>query len=167
MTLSEKLCGILKMGIEKEQAAHDFYLRAADNTDNVLGKQMFERLAGEEANHETLLRDWSTEGECPVEATFEPPDKELLERGYTQVDKTVQPTSDDLEAIELGRKMERKAIDFYQAAAADADDEESKNLLMRLKAEEDRHLALLTDLYDYMKDPNLWSVRDEGAHFDS
>jgi len=63
--------------------------------------------------------------------------------------------------------MERKAIAFYQDAAAKAQDQASKDLLLRLKAEEDEHLALLTDLYEYMKDPNLWSVREGGAHFDS
>lgn len=167
MALSEHLCGILKTGIQKEQAAHDFYLRAADNTDHPLGKKMFERLADEETKHEDLLRGWSEEGSCPSDATFEPPDRDLLKRGHAKVDQMVKGETGDLEAVELGREQERKAIQFYQDAADQAEDDQSKDLLMRLKSEEDKHLAMLTDLYEYMRDPNLWSVRDEGAHFDS
>ncbi len=167
MALSEHLCGILATGIEKEKAAHDFYLRAAENTDHPLGKKMFERLASEETKHEELLRNWSEEGTCPADATFEPPDEELLKRGYAKVDELVKGETGDLEAVEIGRKQERQAIRFYQDAADQADDQASKDLLMKLKAEEDRHLAMLTDLYEYMRDPNLWSVRDERAHFDA
>ncbi len=167
MALSEKLCGILEMGMQKERAAHDFYVHAAENTGHKLGKQMFQRLAEEETKHERLLGDWSEQGSCPPGAEFRPPDGEMLRRGHAKVDEIVQAEAGDLEAVELGRKMERQAIDFYLDAAEKTEDSASKDLLMRLKAEEDKHLALLTDLYEYMRDPNLWSVRDEGAHFDS
>ena len=167
MALSEPLCGILSVGIRKEQAAQDFYRRAADNTDHPLGKKMFERLAGEETKHEELLRGWSAEGACPAGVAFPEPDHDLLKRGYAKVDQTVKPGTGDLEAIDIGRRMEREAIQFYLDGAAKADDQPSKDLLMRLKGEEDKHLAMLTDLYEYMRDPNLWSVRDERAHFDS
>lgn len=63
--------------------------------------------------------------------------------------------------------MEHNAILFYQDAAEVAEDQPAKDLFMRLKAEEDKHLALLTDLYEYMRDPNIWSIREGGAHFDS
>jgi rubrerythrin len=91
----------------------------------------------------------------------------MLKRGQAKLDQTVKPDAGDLEAIELGRDQERKAIQFYLDAAAQAQDQPSKDLLLRLKAEEDNHLALLTDLYEYMRNPNLWSVRDERAHFDA
>lgn len=167
MVLSDKLCGILNLGIQKEQAAHEFYVHAAENTDHELGKKMFGRLADQETQHEELLAGWAEEGECPADTEFPAPDEDMLERGHKEVDKIVAGETGDLEAIELGQQMERKAIQFYEDAAAEAEDQDSKDLLMRLKAEEDKHLALLTDLYEYMKDPNLWSVRDEKAHFDS
>jgi rubrerythrin len=167
MALSKPLCGILSVGIRKERAAHDFYVHAAGNTKHPLGKKMFDRLAGEEAKHEELLKGWSAGGACPTGARFPAPDSDLLKRGHAKVEKIVRPATGDLEAIEIGRTMEREAIRFYADGAAKADDRASKDLLLRLRAEEDKHLALLTDLYEYMRDPNLWSVRDEKAHFDS
>jgi rubrerythrin len=167
MALAEPLCGILNMGIQKEQAARQFYRRAAENTRQPLGRKMFKRLADEESKHERLLADWAAKGTCPAGATFAPPDPSMLKRGQAKVDQIGQADTGDLEAIELARDMERKAIRFYVDAAAKAPDPASKDLLLKLKGEEDKHLALLTDLYEYMRNPHLWSVRDERAHFDA
>ena len=65
------------------------------------------------------------------------------------------------------RRWSARPIAFYKDAAEKSSDAASKALFLRLRQEEDKHLALLTDLYDYMVNPNLWSVRDEQANFDS
>jgi rubrerythrin len=167
MALNKELCGILAVGQQKERAARDFYLHAATKTKHPLGKQMFERLAQDEAKHEQLLQNWANVGLCPVDVKFPPVDMEFVKKGRAKVEKIVKPETTDLQAIELGQEMERKSIAFYLDGAAKAEDQPSKDLFMRLKAEEDKHLALLTDLYDYMVNPNLWSVRDQRSHFDS
>jgi rubrerythrin len=167
MALSERMCGILEIGIRKERDARDFYLRAAKNTNHPLGKKMFGRLADEEAKHEQLLASWSRGGMCPRNVSLPATAPDILKRAHATIDRVVKPETGDLEAIELGQKMEREAIAFYQGAAAKAEDPEAKDLFSRLKAEEDKHLALLVDLYEYMRNPNLWSIRDEGAHFDA
>ncbi|MBL7139766.1 MAG: ferritin family protein [Planctomycetes bacterium] len=167
MALSEELCGILATGIDKERAAHDFYLQAAGKTKNPLGKKMFQRLADEETRHEQLLASWSKQGACPAAVPGGALDADFVRKGRGKVAEAIQSDTADLQAIEFGRQMERQAIAFYEAGAAKAEDQASKDLFLKLKAEEDKHLALLTDLYEYMKDPNLWSVREGGAHFDS
>jgi len=167
MALSTEMCGILAMGAEKERAARDLYLEAARKTQQPLGKKMFERLAADETRHEQLLQSWANVGVCPVDIRFPAADKELLKKGRAKTKEAVKAATSDLEAIELAQDAERKAIAFYLDCAAKAPDKPSKDLFMRLKGEEDKHLALLTDLYDYMVNPNLWSVRDERSHFDS
>jgi len=167
MPLSEKLCQILQTGARKESDAHDFYLRAADGTDHPLGKRMFERLADEEAKHEQLLQSWADHGACPADAGFPETDPDILKRAQARIDRVVKPGAADVEAIQIGQEMERKAIAFYQEGADAAEDGESRKLLLRLKAEEDKHLALLADLYEYMRNPNLWSIADEHHHFDA
>jgi len=167
MALSKDLCSILAAGAEKERAAHDFYAGAAGKVKDPVGRKMLRRLADEETKHGQLLQSWAREGACPAAPAAAGLDKNFIARGRQKVAEAVKAETTDLEAIEFGREMERKAIAFYQDAAAKAQDQASKDLLLRLKAEEDEHLALLTDLYEYMKDPNLWSVREGGAHFDS
>ena len=167
MALSEVLCGILVTGAEKERAARDFYLEASRRCVNPLSKQMLLRLADDEVKHEQLLQSWANEGLCPAEVTYPTVDKDFVKRGRETIAEAIQPETTDIEAIEFARQMERNAIQFYQDAADRADDQESKDLLLRLKSEEDKHLALVTDLYEYMKDPGIWSLREGGAHFDS
>ncbi|HUU93883.1 MAG TPA: ferritin family protein [Phycisphaerae bacterium] len=167
MALSKELCGILATGAEKERAARDFYLQGSRKCTNPLSKQMLVRLADDEVKHEQLLQSWANEGICPVDLVYPTVDKDFIKRGRESIAEGVQPETSDIEVIAFAQEMERNAIRFYQDAAQKADDQASKDLLLRLKAEEDKHLALLSDLYEYMKDPNLWSVREGGAHFDS
>jgi rubrerythrin len=167
MALGKEMCGILAVGAQKERAARDFYLEAARTTKHPMGKRMFDRLADEEAKHEQLLQSWANQGICPVNAEFPPADKMFVKKGKAKVAEKVNADTGDLQAIEFGRDMERKAIAFYVDCAGKAADQGSKDLFMRIKAEEDKHLALLTDLYDFMVNPQLWSVRDEKANFDS
>jgi rubrerythrin len=167
MALNPEMCGILVMAAQKERAAHDFYTQAAGKTRHPLGKKMFERLAGEETRHEHLLQDWANVGVCPAEVKFPVMDSDLVKKGQAAVAAQVQAATDDLSAIEMGQAMERKSIDFYREAAEKAGDPAARDLFQRLRAEEDKHLALLTDLYDYMVNPNLWSVRDQKSHFDA
>ena len=167
MALSKDLCGILVVGAQKERAAHDFYMQAAGKTTHPLGRQMFERLAGEETKHERLLQDWANQGVCPVDVKFPPVDKEFLATGRAKIAATVKAETGDLDAIQVAQEMERKAIAFYLDAAGKAADKPSKDLFMRLKAEEDKHLAMVTDLYAYLVNPELWSVRDQRSNFDS
>jgi len=167
MALSKSMCGILAMGAGKERAARDFYLQASRRTKHAVGQKMFKRLADEEAKHEQLLQSWANQEVCPVDVTFPDVDREFLKKGRAKASEAVKPDTTDLQAVELAQDMERKSIAFYEDAAAKATDNASRDLFMRLKAAEDKHLALLTDLYDYMVNPNLWSVRDQHSHFDA
>jgi rubrerythrin len=167
MALNKELCGILVMGAQKERASHDFYQQAASRTKHPLGKKMFQHLAAEETRHEQLLQNWANVGVCPVDIIFPSVDAEFIKKGKAAVEARVKAETDDLAAIELGQEVERKAIAFYKDAGAKATDDGSKVLFARLRGEEDKHLALLTDLYAYMVNPGLWSVRDERSNFDS
>jgi rubrerythrin len=167
MALSGELCGILAVGAEKERKARDLYAEAAEKTYHPLGKKMFARLAQEETNHEQLLASWAAEGACPVQVNFPPVDKEFLARELAKAKAAGKPNSSDLEAIELGQQMERKSIEFYKNCAARTPDQASKDLFLRLRGEEDKHLAILSDLYEYMANPNVWETRQGRAHFDA
>ena len=167
MALSKEICGVLAAGVQKEKAAHDFYVGAAEKTLLPVGKKMFKMLAAEETKHEKLLESWSTAGACPVDAGLDDLAKDLMRKGKEKLAREVEVQSGDIQAIEIGQDMERKSIAFYAEAALKAGDKASRDLFLRLEGEEKNHLALLTDLYEYMRNPNLWSVRNERAHFDS
>ena len=167
MALSKDLCGILAVGEQRERAARDFYLEASRRTTHPLGKQMFQRLSKEEAKHAQILQDWANQGICQVDARFPPLEKDWLDKAKARIREAVKGDTSDLEALQIGQEQERKSIAFYQDCAAKAAEAADKDLFLRLKAEEDKHLALLADLYDFLVNPELWSVRDERSNFDS
>ena len=167
MALSKDLCGILAVGEQKERAARDFYLEASRRTKHPLGKQMFQRLSGEEARHAQVLQDWANQGVCQVDVKFPALEKDWLDKAKARIREAVKADTSDLEALQIGQDQERKSVAFYLDCATKVSDQPSKDIFLRLKSEEDRHLALLVDLYDFMVNPELWSVRDERANFDS
>ena len=167
MALNKDLCGILAVGEQRERAARDFYLEASRRTTHPLGKQMFQRLSKEEAKHAQILQDWANQGICQVDARFPPLEKDWLDKAKARIREAVKGDTSDLEALQIGQEQERKSIAFYQDCAAKVAEAADKDLFLRLKAEEDKHLALLADLYDFLVNPELWSVRDERSNFDS
>jgi len=166
MALCKELCGILALGAQQERASRNLYLQAAAKTKHPLGKKIFEQLAAEETNHDRLLQDWVSLGVCPVEVTLPTINRNFV-RGMAAVAERVKADTNDLAAIQIAQDMERKSIEFYNDCAAKVPDGASRDLFRRLRGEEDTHLALLIDLYDYLVNPELWSVRDQRSNFDS
>ena len=110
MALSDALCKVLSTGMEKEQAAHDFYVEAAGKTKNPLGRKMFQRLAEDETRHEELLRSWSEQGACPAAAPAGGIDPEFIRKGREKVAEAVQPETGDLEALEFAKVATQHGI---------------------------------------------------------
>ncbi|MFH0800373.1 MAG: ferritin family protein [Pseudomonadota bacterium] len=52
----DSLEGLLKLAIERERAAHDFYLRAASGAVEPTARRIFEYLADIERSHEDLIK---------------------------------------------------------------------------------------------------------------
>ena len=143
MALPEDVAEILELGIRKEQAAHDFYLRAADQATEPWTKDVFEQMAGQEDKHERLLREWRAEGKCPAPDEPLDMDHELIERGHAAVEEYIPAAAGPEEAVDLGLDMERQAIAYYDDLAARLDDEDAQSLIQALRAEEDQHVVLL------------------------
>ena len=143
MALPQDVAQILELGIRKEQASHDLYLRAADQAADPWTKDVFEQMAGQENKHERLLREWRAEGRCPApESAFEA-DHELVERGHARIDGHIEPTAGPEEAVDLGLDMERRAIASYDDPARRFQDDDARNLIRALRAEENKHIAVL------------------------
>jgi len=143
MALPQDVAQILEIGIRKEQAAHDLYLRAADQATDPWTKDVFEQIAGQENKHERLLRTWRAEGRCPAPESAFDAHHELIERGHAPIDEHIEPTAAPEEAVDLGLDMERRAIAYYDDLARRFEDDDARNLIRALRAEENKHIAVL------------------------
>ena len=143
MALPHDVAQILEMGIRKEQAAHDLYLRAADQVTDPWTKDVLEQMAGQENKHERLLRTWRDEGRCPAPDSAFEADHELIERGHAPVEEHIAPAAGPEEAVDLGLDMERRSIAYYDDLAARFEDDDARNLIRALRAEETKHITVL------------------------
>jgi len=157
---SPKVAEAIKMAIELEKEGHAFFKAAASKTNNKLGREMFERLADEEIKHMETFRkmfdsisraeDWREvvshlKGVKKVPVFSEAEKKVKAEREPTEV-----------EALREAMEIERKAIDFFNKAKADSNDEVAKEIFEKIKQEEEFHHALLQAQYDSVMGAGFW-----------
>ena len=157
---SPKVAEAIKMAIELEKEGYAFFRSAAAKTNNKLGKEMFERLADEEIKHMETFRkmfdsiskaeDWQEvvshlKGVKKVPVFSEAENKMKAEREPGEV-----------EALREAMEIERKAIDFFNNAKENSNDETAREIFERIKQEEEFHHALLQAQYDSVMGAGFW-----------
>lgn len=134
---------ILRMAVNNEIEAHDFYEGAAAKTANKALKSIFVELAGEEMKHKLLLESFLADGgkklqfaettDYKISETVELP---RLSVGMKFVD-----------AIALAMKKEEEAMKMYRGFADASSNPEQKETFMQLARMEQGHKARLETLY--------------------
>jgi rubrerythrin len=152
--------------IRLEINGRKFFNHAAEVTEHEKGKNMFLFLAEEEVKHlETFSHlfseilsgdDWKKyiqgsdmEGEAPLVEKL----KERLKSGEGK---------GETEALSIGMQLEMDAIQFFQKAAADADDPVAKKIFREIAEEEKFHYDLLQAQLDSVTNSGFWL---DGAEF--
>ena len=146
----------LEVARDREKGGNRFYLEAAQKTSDVKGKHMFEWLAKEELKHlqwleqqnQALLqgKPWQKVaglGE-PVIRSSDFPD-------VAEVSGHVKPETGELEALRLGIQAEKESIAMYAKASEETLDADGKAMFSRLVQEEQAHLDLLQDEYEWLR----------------
>lgn len=156
-----KAIGALNMAIRVEQNGYRFYQRAAEETDDSGGKELFSRLAEDEIAHESILRtrlealkddgEWRAvaDAEWPAESAFtggEPIfSRQLIEEG-------VRDYTSELSALRMAYLIEKNAVEFYTKAARETDDPVGKALYEDLADWERDHQRILEQEYGFFAD---------------
>ena len=116
---------VLRRAMEMEQEGREFYLKAAQTTQDEKGQETFRMLAGDEKNHFDLIqRQYNALGEHKgwidlpgVKKTQVELDKPLFPRGKGALEQAVSTKSSDLDALLFGLDIEMKSYDLYRQAA--------------------------------------------------
>ena len=152
--------------IKLEINGRKFFSHAADVTQHERGKKMFEFLAKEELKHlETFSKlfsrilegvDWkqyirSQDIQCDA-----PLVEKLKQRMKTETGKS------ETEALSIGMQLEMDAIQFFQRAAAEADDPDAGKIFFEISEEEKFHYDLLQAQHDSVTKSGFWL---DGAEF--
>uniref|UniRef100_A0A7C3UPD8 Rubrerythrin diiron-binding domain-containing protein n=1 Tax=candidate division WOR-3 bacterium TaxID=2052148 RepID=A0A7C3UPD8_UNCW3 len=145
--------------IGEEKKALITYLRFAYQTKNPSGKDMFIRLAMDEFEHMTSLEEFllTAEEKVPISEISDLipklPEKEI--KTFAEGDIS------DLNALQIARELEERAIDFYRKEKENAKEEKAHSLWKRLEEMEISHYNLIQAEIDSINKTGFWfSVRE-------
>jgi rubrerythrin len=157
---------ILRQAMQFEQEGREFYLKAAQTTENKKGQEMFHRLASDEKNHFDLLKrqynalkqdgrwiQFPQAKKTPIDL-----DKPLFPKGKEALEKAVTAKSSDLDALLFGLDIENRSYDFYRQAAMKTTDALGKAVFEFLAGEERSHFDILMMRYEYLAGPAGWQA---------
>jgi rubrerythrin len=136
---------ILKDSIEREQAAHDFYMDLAHKTKRPGMREVFEQFAGEELAHKAKLLQVKS-GKVKLS-----PDTKVEDLGIAAHQAKVEPQQGDLDyaqALSLAMQREKDSFRLYTQLAARADDPTARELFAGLAQEEAKHKLRFEIEYD-------------------
>lgn len=141
----------LRIAVATERSGRDFYTRAARLTRDKRGRQIFERLAGEEEEHlgklearyRELVADNPALESQPTFLFFKGAANGLFAAGTAELDQGV----DDRQALLIGIRCERGSHRFFKRYGQRFDESEGKQIFLEFAAEEREHLELLMREY--------------------
>jgi rubrerythrin len=154
----------IKAAMEAEMDAHNFYSKAAHKTKNPKGSDMFFQLADFEKNHFHHLKALydSLKGEekwiVYSGTTFSGKGKKVS-RSLT-IGKEVESQANDLHALSMAIKEERKAQKYYREMAEKTTDPLGRDMFKKLASEEELHERVLNDQFYSLTNKGLWTWGD-------
>jgi rubrerythrin len=151
----------IKTAIQMEEEGYEYYMKAAEQTDNDMGKSMFKQLAKDELEHrrtfETMfdtIADPSTWRKLAAE-TPGVAELPVFQDATKDIGKTKGMTA-DANALRIGMENEKKSIDYYQKVAGETDDPQAKSIFTNIAQQEEFHYNLLQAELDSITRTGFW-----------
>lgn len=140
----------LKLAIQTEKNTMDLYKHAADIIKNPRGKQVFEQLAGEEAEHVGHLFKVYSGKEYGSLADFLASPAQLDNKTIKQLDQALSKNAHERKAMELALNLEEELAKSLHQTASNIVDPAVRNIFVRLAKETENHFALIESEYAHL-----------------
>ncbi len=163
----------LQFAIQMEIDGKEYYQKASQESDNKVGKELFQWLATEEDKHrqrfEEIFEAIKNRNSWP-EINIQPGKREKLNTIFSKAMEAAAPNikapSAELDVIAKAMEMETKTQDFYKHQGDKAIFDAEKNFYEDLAAEERGHYLALVDYREYIIDPQGWLRTNEHHSLD-
>jgi rubrerythrin len=172
-TEQDKTVAGLQIAIQMEIDGQEFYLKAAKESSNDLGKKLLQRLAAEEDIHrqkfEKIYEAIRNKKGWPV-VDFQPDGGKTLRtvfaRASEEIGTKLKALATELATVKTAREMEARTYDFYKSQSKKAAYNAEKDYYETLSGEEQEHSLILADYYEYLQNPAGWFVKKEHPSLD-
>jgi rubrerythrin len=175
--MTEKHAGLMNLlcaAIEFENKEKAFYEKIIRTCPSKLGKEVFQMLLGEEADHEKGIREiyesMKSGKAWPESCSLF--DRELMDaraafkKAVEKHGSEVQRELDFTKALQIGIDFERESVNFYEKKLKEAGGPFEKKFLERMIKEEKGHHLLLLDMQYYFEDPEGYFMEKEHRGLD-
>ena len=151
----------VKVAMEAEKEAAQFYSKASKKTKNPKGRDMLQQLSEFEMNHYQKLKGLSK--------SLQEKGEWILYSGTSFKKKSIplkmekpkgQEQLTDMDALKMAIREEKKAQAYYRSMAELTKDPRGKDMYKRLANEEALHEKVLNDQYYSLHNTGLWSWGD-------
>ncbi|MCP4611896.1 MAG: ferritin family protein, partial [Planctomycetes bacterium] len=162
MEEAQRALEILQSALNMEKDGHEFYLKAAQNSQSDVARNLFEVLAKEEIVHQEVISEiyealksgnqWPDVRITPVHA-------KNAENIFSAALKDPLPekaAADDLEAVGIALTMEERSFKLYSERAKESTHTTEESFYKALAIEEQSHIMSLRDTEEYLTDTEGW-----------
>lgn len=148
---------ILKKAYQIEVDGYTFYSMTAERTDKPAVRELFDKLASDEVQHQAFLKDvagrFDEKGAAAFHLNLRAPDMRAINQAlFTgRFREQAGGAQFELGVLSIGMTLETNAISYFAGAAAQAAEPEVKGFYQFLADWEKQHLEALRGLYDAVR----------------
>ncbi len=155
----------IKKAIQMEKDGRAFYMNAATQTTSPLGVLLFQNLAADELIHlETFQKIFEkqvskSEWDDLVHASKKYANLTVFPKDLRS-SEGASPASDELDALNIAKDAEKKAIEFYGRILNETQDPMVKDILNEIIQQEKNHYFILSEEFTYLSNTGTWYEMD-------
>lgn len=152
---------ILNTAIEFEKEGIKFYSKALGKIKHEFCREIIHSLIEEENRHivelTKIYEELKNDNSWPESETTIVEDKlkDIFKKAGNSLNKTVKPSTDEKEFLDLCMASEIKGQELYKKLADEAKNDKEKNFYMILAEEERKHFKYLEQFCNYYWDSGL------------
>jgi rubrerythrin len=157
---------IFKFAMEKEKFSEDYYRQLSNKTSNKGLGNILTMLAEEERKHFNLIQ------QMQQQTTQKQTDTDILGNArhiFEEIRQSAENFSFDITELELyekARDIEKESRQFYLEKSNEVENASHKKIFKRLADEEQKHLALVQGICDFVARPQWFLENAEMYRFD-
>ena len=145
---------ILNIAITMEDEGAKFYRSLAEKTDSAAFKSVLNLMARDEDKHQKVFEAWRKKNRIPIEDSNVVSEVNTIFKEAQKVDFV--NASEQLDLYNQALSKESEAIEYYEKLKEDPEHASSLELIDKIIKEEKKHHAILTDLIEYISQPDSW-----------
>ena len=157
---------IFEFAMQKEKLSAEYYHELAEKALNTGIKNILLMLAGEEEKHFKIVSKMKEGVPAEMaETTILAGAKEVFEKMRQSAEKLDLDT-DEVELYKTAQGIETNAREYYLEKAECLEQEDQKQMFIKLADEEKKHYLLLDNIIEMVLRPERWLENAEFVHLD-